>query len=309
MQSLDFRRYSLICAAGMLAGCGGSLPQTSAPASLAMPGQSPMLPAAKRDDLLYVSYPGAGAVAVYTFPGGKFVGTLTGLSSPEWLCSDGSGNVWIPNAGAGTLVEYAHGGSQPIGTLSVPKGEPGDCSVDPVTGDIAVTGYNYTFNHTFLVYPHGQGTPVKHRVNFLPTGVAYDDHGNLFIDGRRGLLALGELPRGKSKVRTFSVGNYDFFGQVQWDGKYVDVSAYEYIFRFAIQGKTAVNRGQIILDVGKYVGGYWIEGSKVVATNWFGSRSYPWVARIFKYPAGGEPTKTISGTAGWGVTVSKAPPS
>lgn len=266
-----------------------------------------MLPEAKHGDLLYVSYPSDGKVAVYTFPGAKLVGTLTGFSQPNFLCSDRSGNVWIPNSSANSIVEYAHGGSQPIATLTLPKGSPSDCSVDPLTGDLAVTGYNYSLDHTFLVYPHAQGAPVKYRATFLPTGVAYDDRGNLFVAGRAGLLALGELARGKHKVWTFSVPGYDFFGEVRWDGKYVDVSAYEYIVRFAIDGKTAEPAGSVILDVGKYVGGYCINGSNIVATNWLGSRTYPWVARVFNWPDGGSPTKTISGEPGWGVTISRAP--
>lgn len=307
MRTLSFT-YTLVCAVAMLAGCGGLPPQAARPTSFAEGGQSRMLPGAKRNDLLYVSYPGAGTVAVYTYPGAKLVGTLTGFSSPNFLCSDRLGNVWIPNAGGNTIVEYAHGGSQPIATLNVPNGEPGDCSVDPLTGNLAVAGYNYSLQHTFLVYQHAQGTPQKYTANFLPTGVAYDDHGNLFVDGRASFLALGELPRGQRKVRTLSVEPADFFGEVRWDGKYLDVSAYEYILRFAIHGRTAVSKGQVILDVGKYVGGYCIKDSKIVATNWFGSGSYGLVASIFKYPAGGRPTKTISGLPGWGVAISASAP-
>ncbi len=298
--------YALACAAAILAGCGGLVPQTAASSSSVLGAASRMLPEAKRDDLLYVSYPSAGTVAVYTFPGAKLVGTLAGFSSPNFLCSDHAGNVWIPNAGGNTIVEYAHGGSQPIATLTLPNGEPGDCSVDPVTGDLAVAGYNYSLDHAFLVFPHGQATPVTYQTSFLPTGVAYDDRGNLFVDGRASLLALGELPRGKHKVRTLSVVKADYFGQVRWDGKYVDVSAYEFIFRFAVHGKTAVSKGQVILDVGKYVGGYCIKGSNIVATNWLGSRSYGAVASFFKFPAGGSPTKVIAGQPGWGVAISVA---
>ena len=304
MKALRYN-YPLLCILAVLAGCGAPVPPAAGFTSVEQSGQSLMSPEAKGENLLYVSYPSAGTVAVYTYPGAKLVGTLKGFSSPNALCTDKSGDIWISNGGGSTMVEYAHGGSQPITTLKV-KGRPGDCSVDPASGDLAVSSWS-TGEDSFFIYPHAQEPPVKYHVPFEPDGVAYDDHGNLFVDGRSGLLALGELPRGKRKMITFSVPPYDYFGQVRWDGKYVDVSAYEFILRFSIQGKTAVVAQKVILDVGKYVGGYCIKGSHIVATNWFGSRSYGLVASFFKFPAGGRPTKTISGQAGWGVAISMAP--
>jgi hypothetical protein len=153
-------------------------------------------------------------------------------------------------------------------------------------------------------------------VGFPAYGCAYDGNGNLFVDGNREPnkhsqigFKLGELPRGQTKFRTFSVGSgYDFWGQVQWDGKYVDVSAYEYILRFAIHGRKAVAVGSLNLHDLKYINGYWIQGSKVIATNRFGMSQYP-LALIYRYPKGGKPIRTIAGQPGSGVTVSVAPSS
>ncbi|HEY1883821.1 MAG TPA: hypothetical protein VGG51_12360 [Candidatus Cybelea sp.] len=249
-----------------------------------------MLPEARSQDLLYVSQDVSSLddVAVFDYPNGKPVGMLTGFEAPANLCADRNGNVWIPNSGGTTIVEYAHGGSQPIATLQVPGGaSPLACSVDPTSGDLAaiVSGGSNSSPHVYFIYKHASGSPETHHVDFPAYGCSYDSSGNLFVDGNREPnkrsqigFKLGELPRGKTRFRTFSVGRgYDFWGQVQWDGKYVDVSAYEYILRFAIHGRKAVPAGGVILHGLKYINGFWIQGSKVIATNRFGMSQYPLV--------------------------------
>jgi hypothetical protein len=303
---IDAKRFALTAALAALAGCG-------APPLTAMPdtarNQSYMLPEAKSTDLLYVSEQQPEDVAVFTYPRGKLVGTLTGFSALHFLCSDRSGNVWIPDSGSNTIVEYAHGGTQPIGTLHVPGDlGAGACSVDSSTGDLAIAA---DAADAFAVYKHAKGRPQIHRVTFGVYGVAYDGSGNLFVDGREygNPFVLGELPVGKRHFRTLLIDPHlDYFDQIQWDGQYVDVSVYEFIYRYSIVGKKAVFANSIILGVPKYIGGFWIQGSTVVATNWFGTEPSP-TAEIFDYPAGGYPVKTISGTAGWGVTVSVPPSS
>lgn len=53
---------------------------------------------------------------------------------PMGLCSDVSGKVWIVSDSASpVIIEYAHGGTTPIATLSDPDGQPEGCAVDPST--------------------------------------------------------------------------------------------------------------------------------------------------------------------------------
>jgi hypothetical protein len=315
---IDAKRFLLTCILAAPAGCSAlplSLSQDHSNALAVTPAmpyaehsQSYMFPEAKSSDLLYVSEKQPEDVQVFTYPRGKLVGTLTGFSALNFLCSDKSGNVWIPDAGSNTIVEYAHGGTQPIATLHIQSSVGAEaCSVDPSTGDLAIAGNS----DSFAVYKHAEGKPRIHRVTFGVYGVAYDNHANLFVDGREygNPFVLGELPAGKRHFRTLLVDPHlDYFDQVQWDGQYVDVSVYEFIYRYSIVGKKAAFAGSIILGVPKYIGGFWIHGPKVVATDWFGYGPYP-TAEIFKFPAGGNPAKTISGTGGWGVTVSVAPSS
>ena len=102
------------------------MPQSVSVAGHAAPARSWMLPEAKSDDLLYLSDRGNNSrlgsdVLVYSYPKAKLVGTLIGFASPAGMCTDGNGNVWISNFDGGTIVEYVHGGTEPISTLKVPN--------------------------------------------------------------------------------------------------------------------------------------------------------------------------------------------
>ena len=133
------------------AGCGNGDPQprlssVSAQHGFKMTrpeaGRSWMSPIAKRVPLLYVSVWDTGVVYVYSYPKAKLLGKLVGiLDTPSGMCSDSKGNVWITNFHGEGITEYAHGGTKPIATLSDPGTDPNGCSVDPLTGNLAVTGF------------------------------------------------------------------------------------------------------------------------------------------------------------------------
>jgi hypothetical protein len=126
--SSSVSRYAsgLCLAIALLAGCGGSQPPIGAPGTMpqshaiathADRGTSWMLPEAKSDDLLYVAQAGdREGVWVFSFPQGKLLGKLIGISDAFGLCSDGSGNVFVTeaDAGEGEVLEYAHGGTSPL---------------------------------------------------------------------------------------------------------------------------------------------------------------------------------------------------
>src|SRR5580704_9380706 len=137
MKLAEFGGYALsICAAALLAGCGGSQPPIGALG--AMPSRPATISGGSSSALLYISSPSNGNVYFLTYPKGKLVGTLTGFQEPFGLCSDTAGNVFIPDSEAGDVVEYAHGGTSPIVTLNDVGYLPADCSVDPLTGNLAV---------------------------------------------------------------------------------------------------------------------------------------------------------------------------
>lgn len=202
-------------AIAILAGCGGSQTQfnpSGATRSVAQPGVNPqsllspmlqrdgamaahpdhsrswMAPEAKRDNLLYISDVGTDDVDVYAYPKGVFLGTLTGFSGPEGECVDKTGDVFIANYAASSILEYAHGGTSPIATLNDPGYLPGGCSIDPTTGNLAVTNYLTTGagQGNVAIYKDAKGTPKAYHADPLILEMffcGYDKAGNLFVDG------------------------------------------------------------------------------------------------------------------------------
>jgi hypothetical protein len=156
-------QYTLLFTTAMLAGCssgpgafrGPSLatrqaavpPGVNSTQVAAVPQDSAqgqrrvswMAPDAKKQDLLYISDVSDNEVTVYSYPSGKLEGTLTGFEVPTGLCSDKAGDVFVTDFEASEILEYAHGGTTPIATLSDPGQWPSGCSVDPMTGNLAVS--------------------------------------------------------------------------------------------------------------------------------------------------------------------------
>jgi hypothetical protein len=167
--------------------------------------KSHMIPGAQdAPALLYVSDSGTNDVNVYKLLDGTQVGTLTGFSEPQGECADKAHNVWITNTATSTIIEFAHGGTTPIATLSDTGQFPVGCSVNMANGDLAVSNIVTTGSGagSVSVYAGAMGTPTIYsdpnlaRVYFL----AYDNHGNLFVDGLNGSggFQLAELPSGSS---------------------------------------------------------------------------------------------------------------
>ncbi len=194
-------------ALAILAGCGGTAqtsplglqPASSAASAIPAPrlradrSKSWMLPAAQvQPSLLYISNSGTASVTVYTYLNGSgllLVGQLTGFSLPTGMCTDNAGNVWVSDYGTRKLLEYAHGGTTPIFTITEHSGYPFGCAVDPKTGDLAVTNQHpngkYQAFGNVVVYPKGSKTG---RVYSTSVGfsnvyfVTYDNVSNLYVD-------------------------------------------------------------------------------------------------------------------------------
>src|SRR5580700_4427081 len=194
MKLSDFSRYAFgICTTGaMLVGCGGSQPPIGAPG--AMPRSSAiathaahrtswMLPEAKSEDLLYVSDTFLGDVFVFSYQKHNQVGDLTGLNAAG-LCVDAKSNIFVTNTYPKQVLEYAHGGTQPIRILENAGNAPGACSVDPTTGNLAVSSFKGP--DLLLVYKRARGTPKVYTDPDMAYMFfcAYDDKGNLFLDGQ-----------------------------------------------------------------------------------------------------------------------------
>ena len=340
-----------ICAAfAMLAGCGsGSQSQRALPAPFQhsgaqsrldqLPGSrlntsdaasgigvsalqmnhSPswMLPEAKNEELLYIANYYTNIVRVYSYPAAKLVGSLTAdIYVPDGVCVDNHNNVWIVNnsedpSGGAKIVEYKHGGTKPIATLHDDFEYSETCSVDPTTGNLAVTNYgNYSNGPgSVSIYTHAKGDPKIYDDSKIATMYfcGYDPNGDLFVDGVNtdGHFQLAELPKGEKIFTNITLkgGTIYYPGQVQWDGKHLAVgdqdagntpSGYSYSAIYQTTGAGGKIVGETPLDDSLDVAGFWIQGDTVVAPNapelasQSGGNVY-----FYKYPGGGAPKKNL----------------
>jgi hypothetical protein len=273
-------------------------------------GRSWVAPDAKRHALIYVSDYGTGDVYILEYKTGNLEGTLTGFSDPFGMCVDKAGDVFIANYVGENILEYAHGGSSPIANLDDTGYLPKGCSVDPTTGNLAVTNYAaYPYaSGNLSIYQHAQGTPKPYTdPNFILYGFCgYDNKGNLFVDGyypsSEGSRAVfAELPSGETSFRDFPLnqGQISQPGGVMWDGKYVAVENYggyqSPIYQFQITSSGAMVVGSTPLQENGQIFQFGMNGRRdkgqhrmVIAPEGTGGELGFW-----DYPAGGIPTRFI----------------
>jgi hypothetical protein len=320
---------------GLLAGCAGGLaPVQQGGAGADIPAQlrargagsrplfersqhldrsrSWMAPGAKKaKTLLYVADEDTGDVNVYSYPSGTLEGTLTGFNAPSGMCSNKAGDVYVLNGGGTTVEVFAHGASAPLRTLDLPGYPELNCSVDPTTGNLALGVLDASCGDCIAVFTDGQGTPATYEPSGqsgIP-GCGYDNSGNLFCDayGSDDKFLLFELPAGGSNVFSVSVGGAGSLkaGPVQWDGKYLAVGsgALGTIYQLQISPSNASVVGSTVLAGTGWVWQSWIaktqgtkhvpEGTRIIAPTYAGTGGTE--TGYWKYPAGGNPTKIITG--------------
>lgn len=311
----------------LVTGCGaaqtGAVPTVRGSAQAHQRSGSWMLPEAKGEDLLYVTnvQPPDSRVFVFSYPRGKLVGALKfGNLLPAWECSDRYGNVFI---NYGVIVEYAHGGTKPIQTISYSGYEAGDCASNPITGDLAITWVkgNGSYNDGLVaVYKNATGTPATYQMqDFVPYRCAYDNAGDLFVNGN-GVSAynfeLAELPKRGDSLKAITINpTFEGGGEVPlvWDGKYITVGILNgntgnslTIYRFAVNGSKGTQVDSVTLN-SLIVEDWLVRSNRLIASSGFNPNG---VVGYYDYPAGGSPTKTIIHkglvTPG-GLTISVAP--
>jgi hypothetical protein len=293
-----------------------------------------MSPEAKRvKPLLYSSNTLNNEVDVYAASGksNNLLGQLTGFDEPYGLCADKSGNVYVTNLMAQNVLEYAHGGTSPIKTLDDTYGEPNGCSVNPKTGDLAVTNFEGgpSGYGSLVVYANasGGGTLYSIGATSLAWPPVYDKDSNLFFETQNdttGQTYFLELPSEGSTVATISlpasIAIHSPSGTT-WDGKYVGVTDEDYksantegLYRVSVAGSTATLVGQAdytdtcyntytivvqpIIYKGNFVGG-----------NFMCFYSNLYHIDYWNYKKGGNPVRYIDGSAttntSYGQTISK----
>jgi hypothetical protein len=255
-------RTLVICAAiATLVGC-------AAPSSPVAPFAAPQRAVSKEAgpadwDLLYVSN-SSGTVTVYRSWQHVLYATLTGFESPKGECVDKSGDVFITDSALEEIVKYSHGSKTPIATVDDSGYQPYACSVDPVSGDLAVANYETAGSGigNVAVFPNATGKPRLYKANlgkFGPLTCGYDDGGNLLIateysDSEYEYALFAMLHKGgktfsRIKLANISQSPFEYVTNVQWDGKYWAVTDNGNIQRFTIgSGGDSTYEGTTELD-------------------------------------------------------------
>jgi WD40 repeat protein len=308
MKGSSFAGYAFVVAflCAVAAGCSGTVP-----GSVAMPASSVDAAVKSSGALLYVLNGGTNpSVEFVTFPQGRYAGTLAAYGYPEALCSDTSGDVWVPfyTSGKVLVAEYAHASTTPVAKLEAPMRAANGCAVDPSSGDLAVlSNAGIDGNGEIAIWAAAKGKPKKYRTAFEGVNAAYDNEGNLFVDGMvSSSVVFEELPRGAKKLHFVAIehGGISHGGSVQWDGTYIAVVGDQLrrrpIWRLSIVNFKAKIVQTVDLRGTPYQTAFWTNGSTIVAT-----QRDTRVVGVWNYPTGGAPTKRLKGFHGArGVTVS-----
>jgi hypothetical protein len=113
-------------------------------------------------------------------------GSITGFGIPSGLFVDGAGNLWVTDASAKQIFEFAPGAHAPALTLDDSNGVPVDVAVDATSKTVYVTDYqNSSDPHVLVeVYANGSTTPTGTLSDPEARNGGYDtvdDHGNLYV--------------------------------------------------------------------------------------------------------------------------------
>jgi hypothetical protein len=304
-------------------GLSGAIPVQRPRPMHARPAVSWMLPEAKSEELLYVSDYYDNVVDVYSYPKLKPVGVLTtDMLSPDGLCTDAKGDVFVVNntPNIDDVLEFAHGGTTPIQTLQNPGQIGVACSVDPVTGNLAVTNIEalYGGQGSISIYAGATGYPAMYFDSdmYAVYYCTYDGKGNLYMDGFSGGVSNGsfefaEMPKGKTTFTPITLQNttINFTGNLLWDGKYVDVEDQEAMQDGSVLTskvyRTTGADGKVVssatLEGSDDVSSFIVEGKDLIGTNFYGDTTGFWA-----YPKSKKELKTIGGFSGAiGIALSK----
>jgi hypothetical protein len=301
-------------------------------------GKSWILPDAGKQWLLYVSDGSTGTIDIYNYRSrvGKLYGQITGFTFPYGQCIDRAGNVYVVDNATAKIYEFAHGATSPLATATDDYGSPIGCSVNPTTGDVAVSNFSESGSGSgaggldiFAGGLSGNQTDYtsSNFYRLFPPG--YDPKGNLFVQAMdySGAKYLAELPAGKTQFTLLTGLTIGFPGSVAWDGSYLTATDqdYEYnyvtaIHRFTVSGSAVtIVRTTVLTDncypfhnymvaVQPFIGGPLRNQNAVVA----GNLNCPNREDFFNYTKGGDPKRSlpsaIAPVAPYGQAVSRPSP-
>jgi hypothetical protein len=226
------------------------------------------------------------------------------------------------------ILEYAHGGTEPIATLDDP-GLPSGCAVDPTTGNVAVANVSADdpphYHGDVVVFPNGQDPPTQYSDSSIPFFLycSYDATGNLLVDGYDASSdGIAELPAKGQNLGDIALDQSIGPGSIQWVDVYQafvvagnsgDPRGSDYIYQVQVSGSSGTVSGPTILRTERHHSSedyqFWTGDGRIISPGLIRG-DVAALLDFWKYPRGGRPTKSISRPDGahylTGVTVSRA---
>jgi hypothetical protein len=295
------KKYVLVVFSLVLSGCGGNSVQPATEASSTMPVAPPPGHSIGGGSLIYASDYGTNALDFYSYRTGKPEGQITsGVSGPQGLCSDANGNVFLTNTNDTNVLEFKHGGTSSIKTLSTSGEYPSACAVSSkrTLAVAAICNSESCGEGALMLFANEMGSPttVSCPNIYRYYSDAYDNKDNLFVTGEDASFnfAFCEVPRGSSSGIAITFGTSPAFpGGVAWDGRYIALldQTNDTIGRYAISGSKATLKGTVTLsgtegDLANFV----MANKKTLLAA--SSTGYA----FWHYPKGGNPYKTQAET-------------
>lgn len=312
MKAARLNRHALILItlSAFLAGCSGTQNALGVAPSSVSPNVSHV---PHTGALLYVSNVRSAKVEMFSYPQVKTVGSFDAPGVVRGLCSDAAGNVWVTVGLSATpeLVEYAHGGTTPIATLSLSADiVPELCAVDPLTNNLAVA----VGPGEVLIFQDEAGAPQTYYDSAFAEiySLTYDTHGDLFIYGintagsSRNPL-LGELVSGSSEFSNATFNHQVILSTfAQWRGHDILLGGItkltgrrgnrmetETVWRVAASssGLKVVGRKTFEAPTRPGIGigpSAWLQGNTLLQQDSSGNEIY-----FFAYPSGGRSIKEL----------------
>jgi hypothetical protein len=251
--------------------------------------------------ILFVSNGGNNTLVRFTYPAGRYLGQITGVSEPRGLCSDAKGNVWVTDAANSTLDKYSHNGRL-LGTLNDPGFEPYSCAVDPASGDLAVANILSDSNGpgNLAIFTHASGQPAFYTggdLNFVFYVAYAPSGGTAYVDGLNASEVFRYASFAKGMFRGIMIRGamVNFPGPLAWSniGSTVDVADQQStpptIYRVSPSGRL---KGSTVLQCSNQSGLCDLEATVIEGRRVLVDTVGPGVEG-FKYPQGGSAVTTI----------------
>lgn len=300
----------IVVVAFALSGCAGASTQPSVASPGALTALAPAH-AKSGGKLVYVTNDANDTLSFYSYKTGKLEGSVTsGLSSPQGVCSDAKGNVFVANTDDTEVLEFAHGATTASKTIATTGQFPGQCAISSKR-TLAVLGICSSPScdaGALLLYADETGSPttvtcpnVYHYYD-----ATYDGAGNLYVagDSITGAFEFCEVAKGSTKAIAITLNSPPPFpAPMHWDGKYI-VMAYasgDVFGRYTISGTNGTLENTVTLSGAQEI--FTMASKKVALAATATGYGY------WKYPTGGNPYKTeqVSNNEFGGMALSPAP--